>query len=214
MVGHRNMQSNRCWEPPPSFYVIALLIVSVYLHRHEIIIGIYPVHWQFSYNVLVGQGQRGDLGLLKNGKHNLMTARVCVYFCEVAVVSDLLGKDFILINNIDFKLKGLTYQQNLLVDLTPLIMQKTSRFMLNPGLTLNHQLSIRPFAFRLTTGSLVMTLNHICHSTVILYAEPHQSNYTRPAFYMQHQCYVWCTSPDRCCCFCLHTDNKHERQCP
>lgn len=35
-----------------------------------------------------------------------------VFFCEVAVVSDLLGKDFILINNIDFKLKGLTYQYN------------------------------------------------------------------------------------------------------
>lgn len=74
MVGHRRMQSNRCWEPPPSFYVIGLLIVSVYLHHHKVIIDIYPVHWQFSYNVLVGQGQRGVLGLLKNGKHNLMTA--------------------------------------------------------------------------------------------------------------------------------------------
>lgn len=69
----------RCWEPPPSFYVIGLLIVSVYLHCHKVIIDIYPVHWQFSYNVLVSQGQRGDVGLLKNAKHNLMTACLCLF---------------------------------------------------------------------------------------------------------------------------------------
>lgn len=76
-----------------------LLLVFIYIVIKLLLT--YPVHWQFSYNVLVGQGQRGDLGLLKNAKHHLMTAWVCVYLvcfllwsrCGLRFIGEILHID-------------------------------------------------------------------------------------------------------------------------